>query len=109
MALLLGLFTGATALWHYVLWTVLVGLIVGYTYTNSMFHCLSGAVERQKRMNIHEIILTAAMLAGSLLGGAFLDRFGMDFIMIFVAIITVVSFIMQWAVDYYFRKRKKSV
>lgn len=99
MAILIGLFIGSSALWHYVLWTVVAGIVVGYSYTNSMFHCLSGAVERQRRMNIHEIVLTASMLTGSLLGGIFLDRFGMNFIVLFVAAMMLATLPLQILAD----------
>ncbi|MDC7221929.1 MAG: MFS transporter [Spirochaetales bacterium] len=89
----------ARTLPHYILWTVLGGIIVGVTYTQSMFHSLSGALERQKRMNIHEIVLTAGMLAGSLLGGLFLDRFSMNFITFFAAGLTGLAFLVMIVVD----------
>jgi predicted MFS family arabinose efflux permease len=99
MALLLVLFTGAHTLWHYALWTILTGIIIGYAYTNSMFHCLSGAVERQRRMNIHEIVLTAAMLTGSLIGGVILDKLGMNMVIAFVAAVMGLSFLLQLLVS----------
>jgi len=98
-ALTVGLFSGATTLVHYALWTALAGVIVGITYTNSMFHALAGALERQKRMNIHEIVLTAASLTGSLGGGLLLDRYGMNRIILLSALILAAVFLLQLGVN----------
>jgi predicted MFS family arabinose efflux permease len=104
-AIALAIFSGSTSIFHYCLWTVLGGIIIGVTYTQSMFHSLSGAVERQKRMNIHEIVLTSGTLAGSLLGGLFLDKYSMNFIILFAAALTGLAFIAQLVVDRFICKK----
>ncbi len=105
-ALIMGLFTRSQTLFHYILWTALAGTIVGVTYTNSMFHALSGTVERQKRMNIHEIILTAASLTGSLGGGFLLDQYGMNSIILLSALLMLAVFLLQLGVDFFYVRNR---
>lgn len=46
-----------------------LGLMNAWTYNNSMFYGASGARDRDLRMAIHEALLTAASILGSLAGG----------------------------------------
>lgn len=98
-ALLLGVSVLSHSLIHYILWTALVGVIIGYAYINSMFHCLSGAIERQKRMNTHEIVLTSAMLGGNLMGGFLLDAYGMNSIILFSMVMMLLAGAIQFLVS----------
>lgn len=48
---------------------LLFGILFAWLYTNSIFHGASGSRDRQKRMAIHEAVLTAGIILGSLTGG----------------------------------------
>ncbi|MGN1164445.1 MAG: MFS transporter, partial [Candidatus Ornithospirochaeta sp.] len=47
----------------------LYGAVFALSYNLSIFHGADGAVDRHKRMVIHEVLLTIGTIAGSLIGG----------------------------------------
>lgn len=55
---------------------LLFGLLFSASYSSSIFHGCSGALNRGGRMAIHEAVLTAGVASGSLLGGIFYQRGG---------------------------------
>ncbi|TFG63670.1 MAG: MFS transporter [Spirochaetales bacterium] len=57
---------------------VMWGVITSANYSAALFHGAAGATERLKRMALHEAILTAGSMAGSLIGGAVFQRFSMQ-------------------------------
>ena len=48
----------------------LIGACSAFAYTESMFHGVSGAVAREKRMAIHEALLVCGMVTGAF-GGSY--------------------------------------
>ncbi|HOG50020.1 MAG TPA: MFS transporter [Lentisphaeria bacterium] len=56
---------------------VVCGLMSGHAYTNSIFHGVSGSTDRTFRMTLHEIILSAGGVSGSVLGGLAYQHFGL--------------------------------
>lgn len=52
-----------------------IGIPYAVAYSTSAFHGCSGALNRSRRMAIHEGILTLAMVMGSAAGGALYGRF----------------------------------
>lgn len=52
----------------------LSGIIVALAYSMSVFYGASGAADRDKRMSIHEAVLTAGQVVGSVAGGALYQR-----------------------------------
>ncbi|MBN1243247.1 MAG: hypothetical protein JXA15_11145 [Spirochaetales bacterium] len=55
--------------WHFALGFSLVGLLMAWAYNNSIFYGASGAPDRDKRMNVHEALLTTGQFAGAAAGG----------------------------------------
>jgi len=45
------------------------GLVMAMVYNNSLFYATSGALDRDKRANTHEALLTAGQVLGSVAGG----------------------------------------
>jgi MFS family permease len=50
------------------------GLVMAWAYSMSVFYGASGAPDRDKRMSIHEAVLTAGQVVGSVAGGAAYQR-----------------------------------
>ncbi len=59
------------------------GLIMAQAYSSSVFHGVSGSVQRSKRMAVHETLLTVGMVSGSVLGGVIYDAAGINTAFIF--------------------------
>jgi DHA1 family multidrug resistance protein-like MFS transporter/DHA1 family quinolone resistance protein-like MFS transporter len=72
----LGLFFVESGTAYFIL-LPLQGLFLAAFYSSSMFHGASGAVERQKRMAVHEGMLTAGLIIGSVAGGLLYQRYSM--------------------------------
>lgn len=49
---------------------VVLGFSLALAYNNSMFYGASGAADRERRMTIHEALLTAGQILGSIGGGS---------------------------------------
>ncbi len=56
------------------LFFILFGVLFAFAYTQSMFHGVSGAVHRSRRMIIHEVLLTVGTILGAVGGGAIYER-----------------------------------
>ncbi len=63
-------------LW-YVILAPFFGLLISLAYSNSIFHGISGSVDRGKRTAIHEALLTAGQIVGSVGGGQLYQAFSM--------------------------------
>jgi MFS family permease len=50
------------------------GFVMSWGYSMSVFYGASGATDRDKRMSIHEAVLTAGQVVGSVAGGAIYQR-----------------------------------
>lgn len=65
------------------------GLLFPFVYVMSIFHGASGAVNRTKRMVIHEVLLSLGLVVGSVLGGILYDYYSYSQMMqIFFELIT---------------------
>jgi len=54
-----------------------IGFAMSFSYFNSLFHAVSGSVDRSARMAVHEAVLSAGMIAGSSVGGTVYEHFSM--------------------------------
>jgi MFS family permease len=60
--------------WWLLVGVTLAGLVMSWAYTMSVFYGASGAPDRDKRMSVHEAVLTAGQIVGSIAGGAVYQR-----------------------------------
>ncbi len=65
----------------------LSGIVIAFAYSMSVFYGASGAADRDKRMSIHEAVLTAGQVVGSVAGGALYQRFSWSSIFALTAIL----------------------
>ena len=63
---------------------VLLGLVQSFAYSLSIFYGASGAPDRDKRMSIHEAVLTAGQILGSVGGGAAYQSISWPVVFVFV-------------------------
>ena len=55
----------------------LFGMFFAAQYSSSIFHGVSGSIHREKRMVIHESVLTVGIIIGAIGGGEIYQRWGM--------------------------------
>jgi len=72
---------------------LIVGVIVGQSYTNSVFHGVSGVTDKSWRMAVHEMIINAGVILGSVSGGVVYGAFGITSAYLISAAIWMINFI----------------
>jgi MFS family permease len=82
-AVLLLSFSGSP-LWIAVL-IAFIGFAMSLSYFNSLFHAVSGSVDRAARMAIHEAVLSAGLIAGSSVGGVVYEHSSMTSVYVICA------------------------
>ena len=85
---------------------VIVGVIVGQGYTNSIFHGVSGVADKSWRMAIHEMIVSAGLILGSISGGLAYGAFGITAAYLISAAIWMIDFIVAGILLNLMRKRE---
>ncbi len=68
----------------------LLGAVQSFTYSLSIFYGSSGAADRDKRMSIHEAVLTVGQVLGSVAGGAVYQVFSWPLVFVFSAAIVLI-------------------
>ena len=69
------------------------GIFFSAVYSMSIFHGVSGSVNRSNRMLVHEILLTTGTIAGSSLGGTVYEYFGFANVALWCTILVMVPVI----------------
>lgn len=64
---------------------VIFGFAAAWAYNSSMFYGASGASDRDRRMTVHEALLTVGQVFGSLLGGILYQASSMRAVFLFTA------------------------
>ena len=87
----------------YALFFIIFGSLFAMMYTFSIFHGVSGSLNRSKRMLIHEAILTVGTVIGSTIGGTLYQQFGFTQVL-FMCSIFVLLPILLLTVQQIFKK-----
>ena len=75
------------------------------SYSNSIFHGVSGSINRTGRMAVHEALLAAGLICGSLLGGLIYQYYSMDTVYYFCTLIVVLGALLQGGLFLLLRRR----
>jgi len=70
------LILGFTSLWVFIAAAGIIGIAEGFIYASHLFYNVSGAKSRNGLMALHEFLLSAGFVIGSLTGGHLSDSFG---------------------------------
>jgi predicted MFS family arabinose efflux permease len=81
----------------YLILFTLFGLIFALQYATSIFHGVSGALNRERRMAIHEGSLTFGVVLGSAGGGLLYQRFSFQTVLIITALAVAAAALAQLA------------
>lgn len=74
------------------------GILFAFQYSNSLFHGVSGSVNREKRMAVHEGVLTAGLISGAVGGGVVYQLFGVTVLFYGAGTVLFIILILQLAV-----------
>ena len=72
-----------------------IGLLVALSYSNSIFHGVSGSVNRASRMAVHESLLSAGLISGCSIGGMLYQRYSMSTVCWFCSALVLAGVIVQ--------------
>jgi len=75
---------------------ILIGLIQAALYSASVFYGASGAPDRERRMTIHEALLTAGQIIGSIGGGFVYQNLAWPAIFLCIAAMMFAGIILQF-------------
>ncbi len=85
--------TQISSFFLYIIFFLAFGALFATMYTFSIFHGVSGSLNRSKRMLIHEAILTIGTVIGSTMGGFFYQEFGYNQVMYTCAIFVLLPLV----------------
>lgn len=71
---------------------VIVGVIIGQAYTNSVFHGISGVPDKSWRMAVHEMVINAGLILGTISGGLAYGAFGLTAAFLICVAIWMIDF-----------------
>ncbi len=66
-----------------------MGFTAAWAYNNSIFYGASGAADRNRRMTIHEAVLNAGQVLGSLAGGVIYQAASMSFVFLSITALSL--------------------
>jgi MFS family permease len=72
-----------------------IGFCMALSYFNSIFHGVSGSIQRAGRMAIHEAILSAGLIIGSSVGGLVYQRSSMQMVYTICTSVVVLGLLLQ--------------
>jgi MFS family permease len=72
-----------------------IGFFMAVSYFNSMFHGVSGSVNRSGRMAIHESLISSGLILGSVIGGLIYQKTSMVSVYLFCAAFVLFGTILQ--------------
>jgi MFS family permease len=83
------------------------GICQAFSYFNSMFHGISGSINRSGRMAVHESLVSSGLVMGSLFGGLLYQRFSMSFLYTIGAAWVLFGLLLQTALCIWIERREK--
>jgi DHA1 family multidrug resistance protein-like MFS transporter/DHA1 family quinolone resistance protein-like MFS transporter len=72
-----------------------IGFFMAVSYFNSMFHGVTGSVNRSHRMAIHESLISSGLILGSVVGGLIYQRSSMAHVYLFCAAFVFFGAVLQ--------------
>ena len=85
------------------------GALRALSYSNSVFHGVSGSINRTERMAVHEALLAGGLIFGSLLGGVIYQYYGMAAVYYFCAAVVMLGAVIQGILFLLLHKRDDKI
>lgn len=91
------------------LWFILaaMGLMMALSYSSSIFHGVSGSIDRAKRMAMHEVLIAAGSMGGYFFGGILYEKYSMSAVYWFCFSLVLAGVIVQALFFLRFRNYEK--
>lgn len=72
-----------------------IGISMAFSYSNSLFHGVSGSINRSGRMAVHESLISSGLIVGSVAGGVLYQKFSMILVYNFCAVFILLGILIQ--------------
>lgn len=80
------------------------GICFAFIYSQALFYAMSGAVNKSKRMMIHEVLLTVGCIAGSTGGGYLYRREGWAYMIQDIMLLCIAVIVVELVMFYYIHR-----
>ena len=85
-----------------------LGLLTAFSYSSSLFHGITGSLNRTRRTAIHEAIIGAGLILGASIGGILYQNYSMRMVYVFCILVSLCTVIIQVVLGYHGKKRNQS-
>jgi DHA1 family multidrug resistance protein-like MFS transporter/DHA1 family quinolone resistance protein-like MFS transporter len=72
-----------------------MGIGMAFSYFNSLFHGVSGSINRSGRMAVHESLISSGLIVGSVVGGVLYQKFSMILVYNFCTAFILLGILLQ--------------
>ena len=100
-------FSAGRSVFSIAIFFILFGVLFAQCYSFSIFHSAAGALDRGRRMVIHECVLTVGQVIGASFGGGIYQKMGYSNVLVFLAALAFVLLVIQIAVHAVIKIRQK--
>lgn len=83
----------------------MIGALRAHSYNSSLFHGVSGSINRTRRMAVHESLLAAGLIVGSALGGLIYQKYSMTAVYYFCAAVVMFGVLLQLGLYRLFQRK----
>ena len=87
----------------------LIGGVRAFSYNNSLFHGISGSVNRSGRIAVHETLLSSGLMFGSSMGGLIYQNYSMKVVFYFCSAMALLGALVQTALYFWLKKKNPGV
>lgn len=87
---------------------VVYGILFALVYEMSIFHGASGAVDREKRMVVHEVLINIGMVLGSSAGGMIYEKYSFSLTLYVLSAVAVALLAAEMLMYHFVFEAKKS-
>lgn len=84
----------------------MIGALRAHSYNSSLFHGVSGSINRTRRMAVHESLLAAGIIVGSSLGGLIYQKYSMTTVYYFCAAAVMFGVLLQLGLYCLFQRKE---
>lgn len=107
-ALLCLVFAKASSFIAFAVFFFVFGLVFALCYDFSIFYSAAGAPNRNRRMVIHEVVLTIGSVIGALFGGIIYEKLGFSRILYAIAGLASIVLVMEWLFSNLCKRKEKN-
>lgn len=92
----------------FAVYIAVIGGVRAFSYNNSLFHGISGSVNRTGRIAVHEVLLNSGLIFGSSMGGLIYQNYSMTVVFYFCSAIALLGALVQATLYFLLKEKPRS-